>query len=103
VFFIVSIVSSITRYIIYANKRNRQAYDIVRLTGKQVFCTEKDEIINPEFFAGSFNCALELTSKVKADPFAAVIKIPRFLKKEFDKIRCRIIAEVKKRKSSDTK
>lgn len=87
--------------LLFIESSKEQAYEIVRLTGKPVLCTETGEMINPGVLAGSYSRGRELVSKAMNDPFAASIKAPRFFKGLIDKMRWRIAAAVKKRKPND--
>lgn len=87
-----------TKALLFIESSKVQAYEIVRLTGKPVLCTETGEMINPGVLAESCSRGKELVSKVMNNPFAALIKAPKFLKGKIDETRWRIKAEVKKRK-----
>jgi len=88
-----------TKALLFIESSKEQAYEIVRLTGKPVLCTETGEMISPGVLAGSYSHGRELVSKAMDDPFAALIKVPRFLKGEIEKMRWRIAAAVKKKKA----
>ena len=88
-----------TKALLFIESSKEQAYEIVRLTGKPVLCTETGEMINPGVLAGSYSHGRELVSKAINDPFATLIKAPRFFKRKIDNIRWRIVAAVKNRKA----
>lgn len=88
-----------TKALLFIESSKEQAYEIVRLTGKPVLCTETGEMINPGVLAGSYRHGREIVNKAMDNPFAVLIKAPRFLKREIEKIRWKIIAAVKKRKA----
>ena len=88
-----------TKAILFIESSKEQAYEIVRLTGKPVLCTETNEMINPGILPKVCNNGRELISKAINDPFAALIKVPRFSKRKIDNIRWRIVAAVKNGKA----
>jgi len=87
-----------TKAQLFIESSKEQAYEIARLTGKPVLCTETSEMINPGVLVGSYRHGREIVSKAMDDPFAALIKAPRFLKRKIEKMKWRIVAAIKKKK-----
>jgi len=75
-----------------------QAYEIVNLTGKPVFCTEIGEMINPGLYRYAKGYAKEVAKRAMNNPFIMLIKVPNFLKWKFRKIIWLIRAKIRKRK-----
>jgi uncharacterized HAD superfamily protein/hypoxanthine phosphoribosyltransferase len=90
-----------TKTVLFIESSREQANEIVRLAGKPVLCTETNEMINPALLAESYSRGKDLARKAMDDPLAALIKAPRFLKRQLDSLIWRIATKTKRRNSKD--
>jgi len=75
----------------------KQAIEIVRLTGKPVFCVETGQMINPGFVMKSYNQGKKLANEIIYDPLNSLTKVLRFLKRKLQTSYWKISAKRKKR------
>jgi len=74
-----------------------QAQEIVRLTGKPVFCVETGQMINPGFAMKNYDRGRRLAKEMVHHPINSSIRVLRFLKRKLQTSYWKISAKRKKR------
>lgn len=77
-----------------------QAQEIARRSGKSVFCTETWQIVAPNYLMWGYKRGKELIGKAIINPLKAPFRILRFTKRKLPTLRWKILAKLKKNRST---
>jgi len=77
-----------------------QAQEIARRSGKSVFCTETWQIVAPNYLMWGYKRGKELIGKAIINPLKAPFRILKFTKRKLPTLRWKILAKLKKNRST---
>lgn len=77
-----------------------QAQEIARRAGKTVFCTETWQIVDQNYLIGGYKRGKELIGKAMINPLKAPFRILSFTKRKLSMLRWKILAKLKKNRST---
>lgn len=72
---------------LFIESSKKQAHEIARRVSKPVFCTETNQMITQNYLNKSFKRVRKFIIELANNPFNALLKVIRFLKVRFSKIR----------------
>jgi len=93
-------VYKITNAALFIESSYSQAQEIARRAGKTVFCTETWQIVDQNCLIGSYKRGKELIGKAIINPLKAPFRILSFTKRKLSTLHWKILAELKKNRST---